>query len=179
MKRGQKPYLVAPCIQCRHYFYVNLTKGQKIKKCLRCGKRNSILKDRGIIVKGMTAALEKVKEMQHDLFLKVEGRRPDYALGSNEGFTVASESFRTMEAGKECKDLEGLEGRFKSLLETIVQEYSTFPRYVLDLLTREHGIPASELDMLVKRFVRKGVLKLIGGYLTVNNSDFPLSRGEQ
>ena len=175
MKKDQKPYLVAPCICCKQYFYVNLTKGQKIKKCLRCGKRNSVLKSRGEVVKGMTAALERVKERQHQFSLQQEGRDPDYHVGSEDGFVVASarpdpeDVIQGNKAGRKNEAEDNFEAEFEALLRHVSQEYDAFPEYVLGMKADEFHVPRDELKVLIQSYLRRGILSKNHDYLTLNN----------
>ena len=67
MIKDQKPYLIYACLNCKQFSYVKTT--QKTAKCLRCGRFHKVSKilHKGEIVKGITAAMNHVKEKQNQL----------------------------------------------------------------------------------------------------------------
>jgi hypothetical protein len=97
-KRDETPYLIFQCSKCQQYSYVKTT--QKTKKCLRCNHTHQVqhLLGKGEIVKGMTAAVERVIILQNKLSRNNLGRNPDlvsekgFSLPQKDGFTLTYET---------------------------------------------------------------------------------------
>ena len=85
LAKDESNYIVFSCTKCHQYSYVKTT--QKTKKCLRCNRTHQVqtLLGSGEIVKGMTAAVERVKVLQNELAEKELGRSP--GLVSSKGFS--------------------------------------------------------------------------------------------
>lgn len=157
------PYLIFRCERCGQYMYVK--PGQKTKKCLRCNRHYKVSKIQQNLtieeVKGMSAAVERVKELQHQFAEEELGTEPD--LTTLDRFTIASElpkkEKRTEKKLQSAKNnCATLEEKFTYLLCKLSKKYNTFPRYLIGLASTEYGIKSSELDILVRRFVKQGKL---------------------
>mgnify|MGYP006278774889 CR=1 FL=1 len=167
-KRDTKPYLIIGCIRCHNHFYVNLTKGQKIKACPRCKKKNLVDKTKGIVVEGMTAAVEKVKEKQHELALKELGREPSFEVVSGKSFEIPNLDRQKKNVRQynskftRTKNSEKLkEGYlFLRILKDIAQEYTEFPIYLLEYKAGEVGLPVPEIKIYLRQFVKQEILSI-------------------
>ena len=155
-KRDETPYLVFSCSKCKQYQYVKTT--QKTRKCMRC-KRAHIVEsylDKGEIVKGMTVALELVKEKQNKL-----GGIPDFT--NENDFAVAGNIKPFIKKKiKLQKKLEEDEidyfDNFLSMLDKIKEQYSEFPVYILRLMAPEFEIPYRMIIPLKNKALKAGIL---------------------
>ena len=76
-KKDENPYIVFPCSKCKQYMYVKTT--QKTKRCLRCGRYHKVVTilSTGEIAKGMTNAVNMVKQKQREFSRKEVGEIPE------------------------------------------------------------------------------------------------------
>ncbi len=159
-QRDTTAYVIFRCAECGQCMYVKST--QKTKRCLRCRKtyKVPVILDKMVVeeVNGMTNAVERVKELQHQLALKQLGNEPD--LATPDSFAVASCSPRRGKrtSGIPSQKLTPLEQRFLALLRDVSAKYEVFPFYLLGLASIEYGFEANELELLVRTFVKKGIL---------------------
>jgi hypothetical protein len=167
-ERDTKPYLIIGCVRCHNHFYVNLTKRQKIKTCPQCKKKNLVNKAKGVMVEGMTAAVKKVKEKQHELALNELGREPSFEVVSGKTFEIANldrqkknvrlfNSKYTKTKNSE-KFKEGF--IFLRILKDIAQEYTEFPIYLVEYKAREAGLPVPEIKIYLRQFVKQEILSI-------------------
>ena len=170
-KKDESPYLVFTCKKCRQYSYVKTT--QKTKKCLRCGRTHQVkdILGFGEVVYGMTAAVETVKQKQTELSI------PEFR--SEGDFVVATNKFPTRTPVKKSKskdlldkdknknkdsdkinDMDFIE-RFCEVLLELSKLYGKFPKYVIEIMADNYGIPAVELKLLINNFKKQGVLTVL------------------
>lgn len=159
-KRDETPYLVFQCIKCQQYSYVKTT--QKTKKCLRCNRNHQVLNilGRGEIVKGMTAALNRVKELQNELSHKQLGSNPN--LTTQNGFSIPSSqsgSISNYLKGPKLTDENDSYLAFLSLLIDLSNSYKEFPYHLIEILADSYGISKSAVASLVGKALREGSLK--------------------
>lgn len=158
-KRDETPYLVFACSKCKQYLYVKTT--QKAKKCLRCGRSHLVsnLIDKGEILKGMTSAVNRVKELQNRLTRK----SPELTTGNEYNIEKSKKVIKPSTC--KPKSLETKENkmdysnRFKEMLVELSKKYKKFPEYVIKLTAEENDIPTIELKELINKFVHKDLLK--------------------
>jgi len=153
--KDEKPYLIFKCKKCEQYMYVKPS--QKTKKCLRCGKANKVPKLNIVAeVKGMSAAVKKVKKLQNELSLEQLGDLPN--LEGNGGFSIASS--QTPIGGKSDVSFkeDKLQSQFYSLLKELSKHHSSFPKYIIELMAKEYKIKKEDLSILIKQFIREGIL---------------------
>jgi len=169
-KKDETPYLVFTCKKCRQYSYVKTT--QKTKKCLRCGRTHQVKDILGLgeIVYGMTAAVDTVKQNQTEL------TTPDFR--SEGDFVVATNRFPNRTPVKKIKkkvlsDKDSdknvnfdFKEQFSEVLLELSRLYGKFPRYMLEIMADNYGIPAVELKLLIKSFKKQGILTVL------KNEDF-------
>ena len=171
-KRDETAYLIFQCSKCQQYSYVKTT--QKTKKCLRCNRTHQVqnLLGRGEIVKGMTAAMERVKSLQNELVRNNIGRDPElvsekgFSLPQKDNFTHASENHNTYD-----KLIEGEEDYYPVFLEMLGKleaNYHKFPPYLIDIIAEEEGIPRPSLPFLVRKAIRDKKLKKLNDLYTYN-----------
>jgi hypothetical protein len=163
-KKDESPYLVFTCKKCRQYSYVKIT--QKTKKCLRCGRTHQVkdILNLGEIVYGMTAAAEAVKQKQTEM------ATPEFR--SEGDFVAATNKFPTRTPVKKIKtkvlsnidndnDNYNFEGLFSEVLLELSKLFGKFPKYVLEIMADNYGIPALELKLLIKSFKKQGILTVL------------------
>jgi len=169
-KKDETPYLVFTCKKCRQYSYVKTT--QKTKKCLRCGRTHQVKDILGLgeIVYGMTAAVDTVKQNQTEL------ATPEFR--SEGDFVVATNRFPNRTPVKKIKkkvlsDKDSdknvnfdFKEQFSEVLLELSRLYGKFPRYMLEIMADNYGIPAVELKLLIKSFKKQGILTVL------KNEDF-------
>ncbi len=150
-KKDETPYLVFACLKCRQYLYVKTIK--KNKKCLRCGRSHtiSLVEKSGDIVKGITTAVEFVKQKQHELALKELGEIPNFQTVSG---------FRVIYNEKETKSTttDNLTESFKRILIELHNSHKEFPLYMIEFMAEKHNIPKSDIELLTREFRRKKML---------------------
>lgn len=166
--KDSSPYLIFKCQKCGQYMYVKPT--QKTKKCLRCGSSYKMSKINQQLkveeVEGMSNAVERVKELQNELARDHLGKDP--TLKTPNTFSIASKfpgRFEKIEQRLEMdpKLDKTLENRFKELLSQLSKKFNTFPKYLIELASSEFGIDPSDLDLLIRRFIKNGALHIISG----------------
>jgi len=166
-KKDESPYLVFTCKKCQQYSYVKTT--QKSKKCLRCGRTHQVkdIISLGEVVYGMTAAVEAVKQKQTELAI------PEFRSESD--FVVATTKFQTRTPAKKSKKRvlsdkdkdsdKNINNDFKELFSEALLElsklYDKFPKYMLEIIADNYGIPALELKLLIKSFKKQGFLTVL------------------
>ncbi|MBA7520526.1 hypothetical protein ES705_12622 [subsurface metagenome] len=155
-KKDETPYLIFTCSKCRQYSYVKTT--QKTKKCLRCGRTHQVkdILSLGEVVYGMTAAVDTVKQKQSEIAI------PEFR--SEGDFVVATNRFPSRTSVKESK--RNFKEQFSEVLLELSRLYGKFPRYVIEIMADNYGIPAVELKLLIKSFKKQGILTVL------KNEDF-------
>ena len=154
IKKDKTPYLIFACRKCREFSFVKTT--QKTKKCLRCGRSHqvsNILKE-GEKVFGMTEAVNAVKRKQNQLAI------PEFRSGSD--FVVATNSIARPKSKKtavkdEDQDID-YEQTFTEMLFELSKLYKWFPKYMLEIMSEDYGIPAIELKTLIRNAKKSRML---------------------
>lgn len=141
-EKDTTPYLVFSCTKCKQYGYVKTS--QKTKKCLRCGRTHQVknILPTGQIVKGITSAMNKVKEFQNML-----GKA---SFQVDHDFKIVTEFITSTE----CTE-KSLDKRFNLLLDTLSSQYHHFPMYLIELLSPQYHIPEEELSHLIRKALRE------------------------
>ena len=162
-KKDESPYLIFTCKKCRQYSYVKTT--QKTKKCLRCGRTHQVKDILGLgeIVYGMSAAVDAVKQKQTELAIPEFRSEGDFVVATNKTPTrtrVKKSINKVLSDNDKDKSL-GFEGRFTEVLLELSKLYGKFPKYILEIMADNYGIPALELKLLIKSFKKIGVLTVL------------------
>jgi hypothetical protein len=154
IKKDETPYLIFACKKCQQYSYVKTS--QKTKKCLRCGRSHQvqgILKDRDVVY-GMTEAVNAVKRKQNELSI------PEFRSGGD--FVVARRSVALLKsrakAVKNEDQIINYKEKFTEMLFELSKLYKRFPKYILDIMAEDYGIPAIELKTLIRNAKKSGML---------------------
>jgi hypothetical protein len=146
--KDNSEYIVFSCNKCRQYSYVKTT--QKTKKCLRCGHLYQVksLLTSGVIVRGISAALYKVKELQNQL------GSPNFRAAQE--FVIEPKS-RNKDVIQTTK-LEPNKLKFLSLLHDLSQKYKLFPLYLIELMANDYNIPKELIAKLISQGLKSKVL---------------------
>jgi len=167
-KKDETPYLVFTCKRCRQYSYVKTT--QKTKKCLRCGRTHQVKDVLGLgeIIYGMTAAVDTVKQKQTELATPEFRSEGDFVVAINRfpTRTPVKKSKKKVLSDKDSDKNIDLKERFSEILLELSKLYAKFPKYLLEIMAENYGIPALELKLLIKSFKKQGILTVL------KNEDF-------
>lgn len=150
-KKDETSYLVFACLKCRQYMYVKTIK--KNKKCLRCGRSHTIsaVETKGEIVEGMTAAVDMVKQKQHELALKELNGSPNFqTIG---GFRIFHEEEETKPT-----DIDNLNESFKKILIELHNSHREFPLYMIEFMAEKQNITKNDRELLTREFRRRKIL---------------------
>ncbi len=167
-KRDETPYIIFSCKKCGQYMYAKET--QKSKKCLRCGRSHIVsrIKSIGETVKGMTNAVDRVKQKQNELAIKELGNEPEFRTSSDFKITNKISPKKPALPKSQVKDIEGNEDdyleSFKKMLLELSKSYKEFPLYLIEIIADNYNIPNKELKMLIKNFQKKGILIRLYNY---------------
>ena len=154
IKKDETPYLVFACRKCYQFSYVKTV--QKTKKCLRCGRTHQvrdILND-GEVVYGMTEAVNTVKRKQNELAIPEFRSGSDFVVATN---TIARPKNRVKALRNEDQEVD-YEERFAEMLFELSKLYKRFPRYMLEIMAENYGIPAIELKTLITNAKKSEIL---------------------
>ena len=164
-KKDETPYLVFTCSKCQQYSYVKTV--QKTKKCLRCGRTHQVknILGSGEVVYGMTAAVEAVKQNQTELATPEFRSEGDFVVATNKfsARTPVKRSIRKIPSEKDSDQNTNLDfkERFSDVLLELSRLYGKFPRYMLEIMADNYGIPAVELKLLIRSFKKQGILTVL------------------
>ena len=154
IKKDETPYLIFACKKCKEYSYVKTS--QKNKKCLRCGRSHQVrnILKYGMVVYGMTEAVNAVKRKQSELAL------PNFRSGSD--FVVAMFSvalpkskIKVVKNGDQEIDYKQ---KFTEMLFELSKLHKRFPKYMIEIMSKDYGIPAIELKTLIRNAKKSGML---------------------
>lgn len=163
-KKDETPYIIFACSKCRQYMYVKTT--QKAKKCLRCGRSHKVasINNSNEIVKGMTEAVNMVKQKQAKFAIKENGAIPELrAVGD---FRSSNKPQSTSAQLKKKRDIEeDYSFEFKRMLTEISIEHKRFPYYLIEIMAEDYNIPKTELKMLFQNSIINGILNQAEGNL--------------
>jgi hypothetical protein len=167
-RKDETPYLVFACKKCRQYSYVKTV--QKTKKCLRCGRTHQVkaILSLGEIVSGMTEAVNTVKRRQTELATPEFRSEGDFVVAINKfptRISVKKSKRKLLSDKSNDKNIDFIEQFSKILLE-LSKLYDKFPKYMLEIMADNYGIPASELKLLIKNFKKQGIITVL------KNEDF-------
>jgi hypothetical protein len=119
-------------------------------------------------VRGMSTAVNRVKELQNRLAIEELGTDPDLSI-SNRFIVEADLSKQAKQTEDILREPENnsdtLEEKFTHLLCELSKKYKTFPRYLIGLASVDYGIESSELELLIIRFIKQGKLVATANYL--------------
>lgn len=156
-KKDETPYLIFACRKCQQFAYVKTT--QKTKKCLRCGRTHQVSSlSEGKIVYGMTAAVDTVKKKQTELATPEFRSQSDFIINTN-SIKNKRDIFSFSENLKGTEPENTL--KFKNLLLKLSKLYGKFPKYMIEIIAENDGIPSQDLPNLIKEFKKKGFLTLL------------------
>ena len=155
-KKDETPYLVFSCTKCNGFTYAKTT--QKQKRCPRCGRVHTVSKilDSGEIINGISAAVDRVKEKQHELAIKELGAPPEFSsLGDFRLHSSLKTKKREIET---CGEEGDYIPQFKKILIDLVELYTKVPYFVFEIFAENYNIPEPELKILLHSFQKKGVI---------------------
>ena len=160
-KKDETPYLIFACRKCKQYAYVKTT--QKTKKCLRCGRTHQVSSlSEGEIVYGMTAAVDTVKKKQAEFAVPEFRSSSDFIVTTN---NIARPKNRVNALINNDQEFY-YKGRFNDMLMELSKLYRKFPKYVIEIMAENYGIPHSELSVLINEFKKNEIL------IVVKDADF-------
>jgi hypothetical protein len=154
IKRDETPYLIFACKKCGEFSYVKTI--QKTKKCLRCGRKHQVqdILKKGEVVSGMTEAVNTVKRKQNELSV------PEFRSGSD--FIVATHNVALpkskIKAVKNGDQEIDYKQKFTEMLFELSKLYKWFPKYMLEIMSEDYGIPAIELKTLIRNAKKSGMV---------------------
>ncbi len=153
-EKDETPYLVFSCTKCNGFTYAKTT--QKHKKCPRCGRVHLVSKilGSGEIINGISAAVDRVKEKQHELAIKELGAPPEFR--SFNDFTIPSNIKSSRDEKGQGEDV--YIHKFKKMLIKLDEMYKELPFYVIEFMADNYGIPSSEVKILTRFFQKEGIL---------------------
>ena len=171
-KRDETPYIIFSCKKCGQYMYTKET--QKSKKCLRCGRSYIVsrIKNLGETVKGMTNAVERVKQKQNELAIKELGNEPEFRTSSDFKITNKISLQKPVLPEFQVKDNERNDDdyldSFKKMLLELSKSYKEFPLYMVELIAENYNIPDKELKLLIRNFQKNEMLTLKNNLFHIN-----------
>lgn len=153
LAKDESNYIVFSCTKCHQYSYVKTS--QKTKKCLRCGRLYQVksLFTSGVIVKGVSAALHKVKELQNQL------GSPNFRATQEFVIETKNRNKTIIQTTK----LEPNKLKFLSLLQDLSQKYKLFPLYIIELMANDYNIPKELIAKLISQGLKSKLLLKKGG----------------
>ena len=160
-KKDETPYLIFACRKCQQFSYVKTT--QKTKKCLRCGRTHQVSSlSEGKTVYGMTAAVDTVKKKQNELAVPEFRSNSDFVVSTN---NIARPRIRVNALRNNDQEFD-YKGKFNEILMELSKLYGKFPKYMIEIMAENYGIPCSELCVLINEFKKNNTL------IVVKESDF-------
>lgn len=154
VRRDETPYLIFACKKCGEFSYVKTI--QKTKKCLRCGRKHQVqdILKKGEVVSGMTEAVNAVKRKQNEL------ATPEFRSGND--FVVATHSvvrpkIRKNDLKNKNQEID-YKQKFTEMLFELSKLYKRFPKYMLEIMSEDYGIPAIELKTLIRNAKKSGMV---------------------
>ncbi|MHA1725439.1 MAG: DUF1922 domain-containing protein [Promethearchaeota archaeon] len=163
MKKDLSPYIIFKCPSCHNFLYFK--QGKKSKTCTRCNRRfglKPILANKIMIVKGMTAAVNKVKELQNRQALKELGEAPK--LHANNQYQLKRSSSLFIENKKKVRDdgdqesLETLTNQIKLELWKMFKMHGKLPVYVINMIFQHHDISNRERNKIMSKLILEKIL---------------------
>jgi hypothetical protein len=158
LKKDETPYLIFACNKCQQYSYVKTS--QKTKKCVRCGRLHQVksLLNEGVIVCGMTLAVNTVQRKQNELSVPEFRTHGDFMITTNRSSNNTSSMSPLV---KKIKNKNENISKFKALLQELSNLHDKFPAYMIEIMAENGGIPSQELPHLIKMFKKRGYLILL------------------
>ncbi|MHA1671100.1 MAG: DUF1922 domain-containing protein [Promethearchaeota archaeon] len=166
-KKDLSPYVIFKCPNCHGFLYFK--QGKKFKTCTRCNRRFSvktILANKIMIVKGMTAAVNKVKELQNQRALKELGDAPklqannQYQLNKSSSFFIENEnSHDSISFEKKMrKSLETITKQIKLELWKMFKTHGKLPAHIINLIFQHHDISNRERNKIMSKLISEKIL---------------------
>ena len=160
-KKDETPYLIFACRKCQQFAYVKTT--QKTKKCLRCGRTHKVSSlSEEEFVYGMTTAVDTVKKKQNELAVPEFRSNSDFVVAANNIGRPKSKVYALRNSDQEFD----YKGKFNEMLMELSKLYGKFPKYMLEIMAENYGIPHSELCVLINEFKKNETL------IVVKEADF-------
>jgi len=155
-KKDETPYLIFMCRKCQQFAYVKTT--QKTKKCLRCGRTHQVSSlSEGEIVYGMTAAVDTVKMKQNEIAVPEFRSSSDFIVATN---SIARPKNRVNALINNEQEFN-YKRKFNEMLMELSKLYGKFPKYMLEIMAENYGIPHSELCVLINEFKKNKILIVV------------------
>jgi len=111
----------------------------------------------GEIVYGMTAAVDTVKKKQNELAIPKFRSSSDFVVATN---SIARPKSRINALINKDQESD-YKGKFKEMLMELSKLYGKFPKYLLEIMAENYGIPSQDLPNLITEFNKKGILTLL------------------
>lgn len=160
-KKDETPYIIFACMKCQQFAYVKTT--QKTKKCLRCGRTHQVSSlSKEEIVYGMTAAVDTVKKKQTEFAFPEFRSSSDFIIATN-NIAQPKNSVKPLINKDQESDYKG---KFNEMIMELSKLYRKFPKYMLEIMAENYGIPHSELSVLINEFKKNEIL------IVVKEADF-------
>jgi len=106
----------------------------------------------------MSVAVDTVKKKQNELAVPEFRSHSDFIINTNSNKNK-SDKFSFREINKGTKSENTL--KFKSLLLKLSKLYGKFPKYMIEIMAENEGIPSQDLPKLITEFKKKGFLTLL------------------
>jgi len=116
----------------------------------------------GEIVYGMTSAVDTVKKKQSEFAVPEFRSSSDFIVTTN---NIARPKSR-VNALRSHDQESDYKGKFNEMLMELSKLYRKFPKYLLEIMAENYGIPHSELSMLINEFKKNEIL------IVVKDADF-------
>ncbi|MFX1236963.1 MAG: hypothetical protein ACFFAS_20075 [Promethearchaeota archaeon] len=169
-KKDTTSYYIFACFNCRNYLLVKTT--QKGKKCLRCGKYHRVLDLDHVseVVKGMTAAKDRLITLQNKLAIKELGEEPDFHAESELIVNTPKKKVRDFQSkGKTTNEFD----IFKRILLELDRKFKLFPGYLIEMMAEERKISNIKCESLIKKCMNgKLLVRKDNGYYQLLTNDF-------
>jgi hypothetical protein len=110
----------------------------------------------------MTAAVDTVKKKQNKLAVPEFRSNSDFVVSTN---SIARPKIRVNALRNNDQEFD-YKGKFNEILMELSKLYGKFPKYMLEIMAENYGIPRSELCVLINEFKKNNTL------IVVKESDF-------
>ncbi|MHA1804952.1 MAG: DUF1922 domain-containing protein [Promethearchaeota archaeon] len=184
MKKDLSPYIIFKCPSCNNFLYFK--QGKKSKTCTRCNRRFSlktILANKIMIVKGMSAAVNKVKVLQNQRALKELGEAPklhatnQYQLKRSSSFFIENKNSHNcisfeekIGKNRDNESLETITKQIKLELWKMFKTHGKLPAHVINLIFQHHDISNREKNKILSKLIsEKIVLPQKNNYFIMKN----------
>ena len=169
---SKKHFIIFKCPKCKQFSYFR--KQQKTKKCLRCGKVFQVSKLTNIIdeVIGHANAVKLVKELQNNISNSIQDLGPNFHATDEKILSLTNfTNIISLDHEKISRNHENnLEAQFHEILADLRKQYKKFPKYLIDILVSDRGLPLKEIDAYLRKLIRLNKISISSdGYYCLKN----------